>query len=310
MTRIAVLYTGEIRTIEITSPYFRKNILDTTRADIFATIQGELPNKTFGDLLKKYWRENLKSWQRFSREDYDDLQDELLQKMDMDYRWKHYLKTSGSMIEYYQLYLSFNKMTEYEKAHGFQYDYVIRLRTDVVVAQPLIIEGWISSECIQQRLLDINDISSIMSSLFSLERILLRNEMAEQSMTVNESTSESILSKTTIENCDSLIKYIQEGEYLLTIRKNVFYMGRRSVFEKISSLGITYGQWKNSEFENWWDAESQLATICREKGISIFDSVSRLEGESLYQYRRENYFDECGELRGDIPSVFCFICRG
>jgi hypothetical protein len=294
--KIAVLYTGEIRTIEKTAPFFRKNILDPTNADIFATLQGSLSRPSLETLFTEHWRDNLKSLHWFVREEYNEMQDGLLSRMDIDSQWKHYLKTSGSMVEYYQLHLSFLKMKEYEKANGFQYDLVIRLRTDVAICRPLDLSLFYNPMEIWNQV--GNSLSHFMSSIFSLNRI-----SSKDIIEINTNVAVNSISMGIIE------KYMKEGNYLMTVRKNVFYVGKRNVFEKIAELGTNYGQWKNVEkYEHWFDAESQLETLCCQSGIDVFDSLSYLEGESLYRYKRENYFDDGGELL-DNPSVFCFICR-
>jgi hypothetical protein len=300
MSKIAVLYTGEIRTIEKTSPFFRRNILDPTHADIFATIQGCIMCQTFERILSESWRDNLKSFSWFSRDQYNALQDELISKMDLEPRWKSYLKTSGSMIEYYQLYLSFQKMREYEEEHHFRYDYVVRLRTDVVVTRPLDFSWFeMPPSRLRERWEQVGEsFPRFMNSFFSLERVL-SNDVLEMSAHLKTP------SPTTIEGVQ---QYMEKGRFLLTIRKNVFYVGKRDVFETISRLGMTYGQWKCPQFEHWFDAESQLESICEQSGIDTFDSMTRLEGESLYRYKTENYFDEKGGLLS-LPFVVCFICR-
>jgi len=306
MYRVAVLYTGEIRTIEKTSPFFRKNILDSTNADIFATIQGSISCSTFESIIKEHWRDNLKSFSWFYREQYNELQDALIQKMDLEPRWKHYLKTSGSMIEYYQLYLSFQKMKEYEETNGFQYDYVIRLRTDVIVTIPIDLSFFKTPS--RERLERVNNsVPHFFHSFFSIDRVL-STDILDIHVNVNEQKLKELLYDVPLVTKEKIIDYMNTGNYLITIRKNVFYIGKRSVFERISQLGITYGENRSPKYENWFDAESQLETICEVNRISIFDSMTRLEGESLYQYRLENYFNEKGELL-DLPYVFCFICR-
>jgi hypothetical protein len=304
--RIAVLYTGEVRTIETTSPFFKKYVIDPTNADIFATIQGDISIDTLNHLLTNYWKDNMKSLTKFQREQYDQLQDTLLDDMDLSSNhWRDYLKYSGSMVEYYQLYLSFQEMKKYELQHGFQYDYIIRLRTDVVVTKPLDF-SWFSREItLQTPFLD--SIPHFFQSFFSREHLLV-NEFIDIHANVNDKRLQEISDISNHLNIDDLTNYRKNGNYLLTIRKNVFFVGRRNVFEIISNLGITYGKLRLYKYEHWFDAESQLETICEYNEISIFDGTTRLEGESLYQYKKSNYFDDCGALL-NLPSVFCFICR-
>jgi hypothetical protein len=310
MLKIAVLYTGELRTIEKTLPYFRQNILNPTGGDVFATLQRQ--GETTKTNIETTLGQNLKSLDWFEREHYNELQDSLLHQMEIDSRWKHYLKTSGSMIEYYQLYLSFMKMREHEEMYNFKYDYVIRLRTDVLVVRPLEFPTSLLEQGGERWIKSGKSISKFMSSVFSLNRIL-SNEILEENVNVNDPTLAKIgvnstANSTANSTIEELKEYLDSGDYLITIRKNVFYIGKRGVFDKIVQLGIMYGYWRSPKYENWFDAESQLETICEHYNISIFNSMSRLEGNSLYQYKTENYFNQEGGLL-DLPSVFCFICR-
>jgi hypothetical protein len=191
-------------------------------------------------------------------------------------------------------------MKEYEKANGFQYDFVVRLRTDVAVCRPLDFSVFHNP---MERWNQVGkSLSHFMGSIFSLERILSKD--------IIEINSNVALNSNSIGISNIIERYVEEGNYLMTIRKNVFYVGKRNVFDKIAELGTTYGQWKNVEkYENWFDAESQLEILCEQSEIDVFDSMSYLEGESLYRYQRENYFDGSGELL-DNSTLFCFICRG
>ena len=41
------------------------------------------------------------------------------------------------MIEYYQMYLAYQKIVDYEYRENFKYDYVIRIRCDVIITHPI-----------------------------------------------------------------------------------------------------------------------------------------------------------------------------
>jgi hypothetical protein len=309
--RTAVLYTGQVRTIEKCAPYFRKNILDPTGADVFAVIQGPILCETMDRLVADVWKDNLKTFDWFYRDaQYGRLQDELLSRMDIEPHWKHYLKTSGSMVEYYQLYLAFQKMKEYEQRNGFQYTHVIRMRTDVIITRPIaFFSDTFEQDDFDQEENMAND--TIVSSAFSYERCQTRTEADDFHVLANNAALKEFMDcprNRTVERKKLLINCFESDSCLFTIRKNLFYFGSRKVFEVISQLGTTYGQRRWHLRENWFDAESQLETICLENGIGIVDSTTVLEEKSLYHYRSYDYFDTNGQLL-DNPAVFCFICR-
>lgn len=312
--KVAVLYTGEIRTLEKTTPFFRKHILNSTNADIFATLQGTISCDKFENIVKYDFQDNLKSLHWFSREEYK-LQDHLINAMQLTPEWKNYLKNSGSMIEYYQLYLSFMKMREYEDVNGFKYDYVIRLRTDVVITRSFDFAWtqWSNEELkkhwnnVEEKIKGVDvDVDVAKTSKMSIVHFFhsflsLKKVISPDIVDIIEMNDGEFFSK------DNLKDAIQR-KWLITVRKNVFYCGTRNAFADISRLGITYGLNKLEKYEHWFDAESQLQTICEKNRISVFDMTTKLEGESLYQYNRQHYFDDKNQLL-ENDSVFCFICR-
>jgi hypothetical protein len=231
--------------------------------------------------------------------------------MDIEPHLKHYLKTSGSMVEYYQLYLAFQKMKEYEQQKGFQYTHVIRMRTDVIVAKPIAFFADDFQETFFEQNYENMANDTIVSCVFSLNRCQTMVEADDFHVLANNAVLKELMNCprfATFERKKLLMDCFKSDSCLFTIRKNLFYFGSRNVFEIISQLGTTYGQRRWHLRENWFDAESQLETICLENGIGIVDSTTQMEEKSLYHYTERDYFDANGQLL-DNPAVFCFICR-
>lgn len=137
--RVAVLYTGQVRTFRHTLFYLRKNL---DNSDVFAVLQ--TPD-TEDDMIKikshmhDVLQDSLKTIEWFdpNRAPWPALCRHMLDTMpDVSDQWKHYLRTSGSMIEYYQLRLAILALKDYETANNFHYDTVVRMRTDVVITRP------------------------------------------------------------------------------------------------------------------------------------------------------------------------------
>ena len=91
---------------------------------------------------------------------------------------------------------------------------------------------------------------------------------------------------------DKLRTFIIEGNYIITLRKNVFFIVKRNLFTEVSKLGITYGTYMSESNPYWWNSESQLQEICKLNKITVFDSTTVLEDKSLYEYSRNNYINE------------------
>jgi hypothetical protein len=111
---IAIIYTGELRTIEKTIHYFKKNILEANpsiQVDVFAILQNKPEMEGW---IRGHMGEHLKSLEWFDKADptWKTIQKQLLSNMNIYQEWKDYLENSGSMIEYYQLYLAYSNMTQ------------------------------------------------------------------------------------------------------------------------------------------------------------------------------------------------------
>ena len=71
--RLAILYTGELRTIEKVIPYFKENVLNCSSSeleiDVFATWQcNHKPDEPkYEDLIRQYMGEHLKSLKWFEK---------------------------------------------------------------------------------------------------------------------------------------------------------------------------------------------------------------------------------------------------
>lgn len=321
MSKIAIIYTGEIRTLEKTIEYFKKNILTNENVDVFAVLQGS-NELYYNDILKKYIGNNLKSIQWIDttiKETWVSIREDLLNSINIDSYWKNYLKNSGSMIEYYQMHLAIKEIINYENKKQESYDYVLRMRCDVIVNKPIYlnINNW-SIENIKNYLYEIK-LSKNLDTILSKEAIiifmntyydktrLLTNDIKYENMIVNDELKHLL----NINNEDIFINtfknYLENGNYLITIRKNILYFLKRKYINNIYPLGITYGKYIMKDNNYWFNAESQLQQICIENKMDIFDSTTLKEEESLYKYFEENYFDRKGNLIED--SNFLFFIR-
>jgi hypothetical protein len=341
--RIAILYTGEVRTIEKTIPYLYAHILDPNPdAHLFVTVQARTTEDEtrYQEIIENNIPfSQLKSLQWFKKEDpaWQQIQNTLISNITtITDQWKNYLKTSGSMIEYYQLYLSYLKMVEYEQTHGFQYDYVMRFRTDTVLNKPLDF-AWTEKTIpeIQQRMREIQTVICgpgsrketitpkhiyyYMNSLFDNNRIYYLEDGYRQftedekqySYYKNDTQIQELLS---VKDDLSLFysrfqKYIQTGNYLISLRKNVIYFAKRDNFHFIPCLGFMYGTFRDATNPYWFNSENQFQYCCMTQKMTIFDSRTELEDKSLYEYNVSNYFGENEEVLKDDSSFFFVLCR-
>ena len=253
--KIAIIYTGETRTIQKTIEYFKKNVLFDDNQHVFAVLQSDTI-EFFDSFLKKNIGDNLKSiyWLDKNDKTWSEIKENLISKMYIPQDWKEYLgKKSGSMIEYYQMYLAYKAIEETENLFGYKYDYIMRIRCDVILTHPIYFD-WdlFTIHDVKEILYQIKELRNFQSIVcydvvnIFFNSLYYRNRIYCKDITYNNyHLSESFNKLLTIENEDNLIKkihdYLLEGKYILTLRKNQIYITKRCNFTNISTLGVTYG---------------------------------------------------------------------
>lgn len=319
---IAILYTGETRTIEKTIDIFKRHVLEGTpdaAIHVFAVLQG---NVDVEPRIRETMGDHLKSLEWFDRADptWKSIQKRLLDTIPVDDRWKSYLENSGSMIEYYQLYLVYSNMCRVELSTNTTYDFVMRIRPDIVINKPINFSVfsqkqtyYTNLENLMDRIRDDapitkHDIYILMNSLLDTDRHKHMTHMHSNApMETYYNENADVCDLCANFSYDALAKYIRSGQYVISLRKNVVYIANRTCFERIASLGVMYGMHRMPGSERWFDAESQFETACINGGFAVFNSTTTLEDKSLYEYDSANYF-EGDEIKRDSAFLF-FICR-
>lgn len=311
--RTGVIYTGEIRTFEKTVSFLQKNVLLHPDVHIFAVLQSDdIPKHEV--LIRESLGEHLKSLIWLDKNDmlWLQLRDTLLNNMLAQDWVKNYLRNGGSMIEYYQMYLAYQELCKYEE-NNEKYEYIIRCRTDTLFNKPIDF-SWLnlSEDNYNNRLSLLKEFSSnvrqqlsyFMSTLINDDLIKNLNSQIDIYESCEFPTESYYLSfideylRNYLEfpTYENILKYIQNGNYILTIRKNLLYIVKRNLFFPITNLYNSYGQHNFFMNPHWWNAESQFRSICAENGLSIFNYDSVYENKSISSYKTEDYFNSDGEL--------------
>ena len=224
------------------------------------------------------------------------------------------------MIEYYQMYLAYQRIVEYEYKNNFKYDYVIRIRCDVIITHPIYLDWDMYDEayikkCFEEiqahkkyeNLICPDALIIFMNSLFFKNRIYCDVEI-ENNCIISSDNFKIFLQTNNEKIFFSMLKeYLNKGKFLITLRENVIFFIKRKYMTFIALLGITYGMYKNKKDDYWFNSESQLKQICIENDIDIFDSYTKLEVDSLYNYNENNYYNNNELIKNN--NVFFFIKR-
>lgn len=301
--KVAVIYTGALRTIRKTMMYFKQNVLLNSNVHVFACVQND--TQTLAS-QQEIWIQNelgnhLKNIEWFNLSTHSgwiQIRNQLLENMNINDNTRNYLKNSGSMIEYYQLQLAYIKMSKFESDHNFKYDYVIRARTDTVYSKPIDFHwlNWSDDEVnirldkIKNELIETSIEPSNNNIIHYFMNTLLSDNIIQNIYNI---TSKTTIGRDYILDISKFNNYIKHGSYILTFRKNLLYIIRRDLFYTIPSLGTFYGYMKYhaSEPDYWWNAESQFEAICYNSNITIHDYSTEFDEKSLYEYDEKRYFD-------------------
>lgn len=295
----AIVYTGEVRTLNSVIDTFKKHVLLDENKHVFGVLQSS--NKEFYDkLVKDKMGNNLKSLQWFEHNDtWTSLRDRLIDNMGLTLPWKQYIAyNSGSMVEYYQMYLAYKEIEKYEMNHGIKYDFIYRIRCDCIITRPINYQFTQNKE-------EVNNMCDMIEKIHGKENVLnvfMTSLCDPDRLMVTKERSYINFMPT---NINDVYEFLHSGEYLVTFRHNVFYFGPRRVFEKIYKLGVTYGEWYKPD-DYWFNSESQLRLICELQGINVYDTCLTMEAKSLYEYNVNNYYKDNELINND---VFFFLKR-
>jgi hypothetical protein len=314
--KVAVLFTGALRTIKKTMRYFKQNVLLDSDVDVFACVQNDtsIPNSEWESWIREEMGGHLKLITWFSPDDHQDwisLRDKLISHLSLIEHWKNYIKNSGSIVEYYQLYLAYLKMCSYEDTHQ-RYKYIIRVRTDTIFAKPLDFHwlNWTDLD-VEERIQKINNeltLSKIevtpKNTLTYFMTTLISDRLIPN---IQNITNRYIPNQYGLipSSATELNQYIKTGAYILVIRANNLYIVSRELFNLIPTLSFMYGFLKSPHNdEYWYNAENQFQSACYFSGLDVFDYNTSFEDKSLYEYDEKRYFD----LEFNIMNPYMLYC--
>lgn len=318
--KVAVLYTGALRTIKKTIRYLKQNILLNSDVSVFACIQNDtdISNSEWEEWIRNEIGPHLKSIIWFSPNDEHQYlishRDYIISHLNLFEYWKNYLKTGGSIIEYFQLYLAYLNMCKYEDTF-YRFNYIIRTRTDTISAKPIDFH-WLNwtDEQVVNRVETINSqltLSNIPITHTNTLRYFMATIISDDLIQNIQNIYADLLpssSFTVPETISDINTFIKSGNYILTIRKNNLYICYRDSFNFIPSLAYVYGFLRSPLMcpHYWFNSESQFQGACYFSGLTIFDYATIFENNSISVYNKDNYFDSDYNIINPI-MLWCIV---
>ena len=320
--RTAVILTGQLRTISKTIRFLKQNVV-FNQQHVFACLQND------SDLSDESWEawfhEELPGLRKliwFSEEhcpEWIPLRTRLVEALHISDLWKDYLKNSGSMIEYYQLYLAYHALEHDEQRQPARYDYVIRMRTDSVFFKPIDFH-WLewSVENVAERwniiagLLHEHEMPATWSDVFRMFMgTLLSDDLLPNIRSVFANTLAHTM-YTVPDTIEQVRDYIHSGRYVIGVRTNNLYVVRRELFHLIPSLGTMYGLFRGPhEDAYWFNAENQFINACYHAHLTVHTYSTLQEEHSLAhssQWNASDFFDDNGAPR-HAHMLYCIVRR-
>jgi len=297
-----------------------ENVVIPNGADVFACVQNDTlsSDEELTEWFIQEFQGRLRSLEWFNLENYPDWvihRERILSGLQMPPSWKHYLRISGAMIEYYQLFLANNPLCAFEYSSFFKYDYVIRVRTDNIFAVPVDFH-WLrwSDDEVQARLdrLAPQCASEDLLAMFMATVLFPDHDFPADVSHVNYQQTLAEECSLPALNGAEVNRYLREGRYILTMRRNNLYVVRRACFYLLPSTGVCYGHHPTPATDDrhyWFNAECQFRSACYHANVTIFDYSSALEGSSLNleTWKEETFFEADGTPKRNM--LFCVVRR-
>lgn len=264
---LAVLLTGQYRTFDRTWQLIHKHLLQPNDARVFVFAEHSDPEAARAAIVDR-WRDHVGSCTVLPStrtEDYHHIlvhllkskpaiQAEAMHKAGFN---QNYLVSSGSVLEYYQFLRAYDQMLAYERQHDVKFTVVVRSRLDVVFTVPLELRSFFST----------NHAETTEAEFTSLGVPLVAERQ------------HAWIYRNQIRNPPST-RRLQERDVVWTFRKNVVWIGRREVMDRLYPLLYWYGTYVTDSPYSF-NSETQFNEFCFAHNITTVDFHTAVEERYL-----------------------------
>lgn len=337
--KVSIFYTGCPRSIRRTIHQFRNMIVEPLNATLFIYLHEPTNNYTIRTntetLIQSVigiQRIAVFRWMNDDMHLIQPLKHALLRKLSIlypsvyNYDILEYLDIgSGSIVEYMQYTILANCLNEYEKQKT-EFDYVLRIRPDMYFCHTFsfayttwnetdIDNVLYSLQTKEDSIYSPENVRQLFNTIYSPTKRMKyythsrTNEWDESTecFVTNSQNNEIMNVPPMFSNAKEIVDYIRQSDFILIVRRNLFYCVHRKHVSTISQIGLSYGLNMLPNVEYYFDAETQLRNVCVKNKIDYYSSTMQLESDSLYKYTDDIYFEN-GNIRPTI-DIFFFLCR-
>lgn len=150
--------------------------------------------------------------------------------LDWTYR---YLESSGTILQYYQIWKIWNVLLAYERSHQCKFENIIRTRSDIFINHPINMD-------------DIFETNGYIHQLFLRKALKTEASVYSHELTTNEVT--------------------RPNDTVITLGTEQVWIGKRPVFDRLSTIIFHYGLFDpGTPFA--FNSESQFHEFCNHQGL-------------------------------------------
>jgi hypothetical protein len=151
--RTAILFTGQKRTLARVLPLLKQNLLDTNHVTLFFACEGEGIVESFegyevgGADIRSSFRTPEFELILGTIVDRPGVSEEVFErsrKADGICWTIDYVRSSGTVLQYYQVWKAYCLMLEYERRNNMRFDVCVRTRLDMLLTEPLSLEEFVT----------------------------------------------------------------------------------------------------------------------------------------------------------------------
>lgn len=155
--RTAILFTGQERQFARVSQLIKSNLLEPNNVVVFLACETSNPSR-LRDLFAGYEIGGHLLLPTFRTQEFAGLMSVMegrpgLSEKVFDRSQKHdgvawsmgYLRTSGTILQYYQVWKAWLMMVDYERKHGVRFDICVRARLDMILTERLDLVSFFST---------------------------------------------------------------------------------------------------------------------------------------------------------------------
>lgn len=148
--RTAILCVGGERSLERTIGHLKKNLLEVNQPVLFFACETETPQR-FLDYFDGYKIGGSVLIPSFRTSEYSHILSMCLERPGLSEQvferarnadgicWTNdYIKQSGTILQYYQLWKAWQLLLEYERVHDMKFDFCVKWRLDILITKPLV----------------------------------------------------------------------------------------------------------------------------------------------------------------------------